>query len=407
MVKIRVTRFSKRLFFAGTALLVLGIFMPSLLPAESLNLYGILMRSIRGQDSVLLLMSALQLVLLNTLRSLPHYLGVFMIVESLSFTPHTRLVVLIKSLLVVGLIPLVYRLVFVLFHVRYDFGVPALVLILLIVFLGRADYSLVGMPKKILLVSFFIIAAQFLDIMPILSSLPVGRGDISREVKYVARFLEMDSVLQTMASVFFALFLLMGIVVLMLVRAENNLRAMNELKKQNAQMLLETRLHNMEERTSLEMRHLVHDLKSPLTSAQALVSLLKMSFQQKNSAQEILYLEKIETSIERMSGMISELLDEKHCTALTVQELFDAVLAQASVSSYAPLIQVENDAPESIVSVNKIRFVRALVNLIENAAYAVESDGRILLGARRQDGRVLLSVRDNGKGIPPESLRSI
>jgi len=47
---------------------------------------------------------------------------------------------------------------------------------------------------------------------------------------------------------------------------------------------------------------------------------------------------------------------------------------------------------------------RLLVNLLENAVRHTPEDGEVLLSARREDGSVLLTVSDNGEGIPAEHL---
>lgn len=412
MAEIGLKRFYKREFLIGFLLMVLGVFMPLLLTVESLNIYGSAMEAIRTENSVPLLVASLKLVALNSIRCLPHYLGAFIMVDSFSFTRNNRRVLVLKSLLVVFFIPIVYRLIWMLFGIHYDFGVPALVLIALIALLGRADYTMVHLLKKLLMVSVFIISAQFLDIMPGFPSLAAGRGDMSKEIKYVARFLDAESVVQSMALLFFSLFMLTGILLLMLVRGENNLRTVNELKKQNEQIQMENRLHDLENRTSAEMKNLVHDLKSPLTSAQALVSLVKLSSIARQDTQNILYLEKVESSIERMSDMISEILHENHLTVLTVKELLGAVLSQVSVTGYAAMVQLQDNAPDCHICVNKIRFVRALVNLMENSFHAIDSaNGQIVLRAERQtfgsDRIVFLTVQDNGCGIAPEHLDSI
>lgn len=47
----------------------------------------------------------------------------------------------------------------------------------------------------------------------------------------------------------------------------------------------------------MELRHLVHDLKSPLTSMQALVGVVKLSAGRRGDQTEGEYLERIETMI--------------------------------------------------------------------------------------------------------------
>ena len=65
-----------------------------------------------------------------------------------------------------------------------------------------------------------------------------------------------------------------------------------------------------------------------------------------------------------------------------------------------------------MVSVNKIRFIRALINLSDNASRAVDgTTGQIWLRVLREetgDGPwVLFLVEDNGTGIEPEALEHL
>ena len=56
------------------------------------------------------------------------------------------------------------------------------------------------------------------------------------------------------------------------------------------------------------MKYLVHDLKSPLTTTQSLVGILKMQCEVDGRNREIEYLSRIESQMDRMSSMISEIL---------------------------------------------------------------------------------------------------
>lgn len=46
-------------------------------------------------------------------------------------------------------------------------------------------------------------------------------------------------------------------------------------------------------------------------------------------------------------------------------------------------------------------------NLISNAANAVEEGGRVSVGTRQVDGSIEITIRDDGRGIPPEDLPSL
>lgn len=405
---VRVERIHRRKLAVGLLMVLLGIAMPLMFNVRNFGVRDTLMRAITEQERLYVLFAALKLVLLNSLRGFPHYLGAFLIAESIEVTFNGRENKLFKAAVVCVIIPPVYLIIERLHGIRYDFGVPALVLITLLTFLGKADYNFVSPVKKSLMVVMLITAFQFLDVMPSLAGLPFGRGETSMDVKLISRFLESDGFLDVSAVFFFLLLLFVGVLLFMLIRDENHLRAVSEQKEQNERMLMETRMRVLENRTYMELQHLVHDLKSPLTSAQALVGLVKLGSERDGRTRELEYLGKIERSIERMSTMISEILYESHRTPVTTGELLSAVLAQISIAEYAELVTVENRAPDLVISVNKIRFVRALINLIENSFYAVErGTGVIRVEIDRPAGEPPLArfvIGDNGGGISPELL---
>lgn len=64
-------------------------------------------------------------------------------------------------------------------------------------------------------------------------------------------------------------------------------------------------------------------------------------------------------------------------------------------------MSVDLGSPPPVVHAGSVRLQQVLVNLIANAADAVEgqADRVIELAARQQDGKVLLTVRDNGSGV--------
>jgi len=50
---------------------------------------------------------------------------------------------------------------------------------------------------------------------------------------------------------------------------------------------------------------------------------------------------------------------------------------------------------------------QVLMNLLSNAAEAIEGEGNVWLTAKQADGMVTVSIRDDGKGIPKENLQKI
>ncbi len=399
------------LLLAGILLIAAGISMPAFLTVRNFGVYRSLEDALRTGENIHILLAALKLVILNTVRAVPHYLGAFFLAEVIN-SSGVRYRFGLSVLAVCLAVPGAYLIIKQIYGIRYDFGVPAVTLIGMLLVFTKIRFNFVNLVKKVLLMLLFITAIQFMDVMPALRGLPFGRGESSLDIKMVAGFTGTAPFLQGMAAICCTMLLLVSVLMLILILDENNIKRISEQKEQNERALLETQMRVMEDRTYVELKHLVHDLKSPLTSMQALVGLVKLSCENRGDLQEVGYLENVEGNIERISGMISEILYEDRLRAVDTGEIERSILAQTSAAEYAEMIQVKNLVPDAQVEVNLIRFSRALINLIENSFYAVDKEsGRISLrifGLEEQGSAcVCFEVSDNGVGIARELLSQV
>ena len=135
----------------GVALVLLGLVMPLLVNVDNLGVYSTLFMALERQDTVLVLYAAIRLVALNTLRCIPHYLGAFFIGESINTGKGIQFRQGVKVVLILAIIPLVYRAIEGLYGIHYDFGAPAILLIFMIVMLEKADFTTINVAKKALM----------------------------------------------------------------------------------------------------------------------------------------------------------------------------------------------------------------------------------------------------------------
>lgn len=396
----------------GTALVVFTFFMPLLFNVENFGIMHSLRKALLSGEKADLLRPALMLVLLNTLRAAPHYVGAFFIGESLHPNlrhPYRSIVsaamTLLSLLLVYGGIEKIHG-------IHYDFGLPAFIVSGFVILFGRLGYRYISRFRKAALTVLMLAAFQFLDIMPLAKSLPVGRGEISVDIKLAAAVLDAEPLINAAAIAGMVLLFLFGFILLLQYRAENSLRKLADLETQNQEIRLQARTAEIQNRTYREMQYLVHDLKSPLTAIQAITGILRMEREsgiELDMKQEKEYFDRIETAVDQMSGMISEILYEQRRSCVSTQSLINIVLSQASVTEYAPYLKVENTAPEKQVLANRILFPRVIQNLLKNAAQATEGrqNPQILLSVTAQTengaGSVRFTVSDNGRGLPEAS----
>ncbi len=396
------------LFAAGLGLICLGISMPFFVPAESFLIFRDLSECLTREESLYLLIAATKLLALNVIRALPHYLGVFYVLDALDFGKNRKAKLLYLPLAAL-LILVVYRLIELLYGIEYDLGVPAVILVLFLVLLALVNFDMASPVKKGIMILFLLCTVQCLDVLPLTNGYGFGRGEISEAIKDIAAFMGTEQQLNFFVMTLMSIMFVNVVLYTFLVSDENRIRLAHLRTQQQEQELMNIRLARSEARSQLEIRELVHDLKTPLTAVQTMISTLELGETEEN--RKYLFV-KAEDSVDRMSDLISEFLNEAHFSPVSVQDIIRDLKAQISPMEYAAYVEFELPEEPVIVEVNKIRISRMLVNLIENAWYAtVPGDGRILIRAEKLilDGAPVLrlSIRDNGHGMDPKTLELI
>jgi signal transduction histidine kinase len=152
---------------------------------------------------------------------------------------------------------------------------------------------------------------------------------------------------------------------------------------------------------------MIHDFRGPFTT----ISLATESLAQRNAdprTQELCAM--ILRQVGRLGGMVEEVLEfargetRLKLRATSLREVF-AQLRENNAATFART-QVRLVIRESSLSLllDPDRFQRVLQNLVTNAreALAHQEQARITVAVRVKDNRCLLTVRDNGPGIPRE-----
>lgn len=160
--------------------------------------------------------------------------------------------------------------------------------------------------------------------------------------------------------------------------------------------------------------NLAHDLGTPLHSIAGMARLLLESGNWPPDVGR--KLELIVQQTQRLDTVIQNVrratrLPEPHFETISISELFNETLPLIE-----PLLLKENihfsvDIEENIppLYVDRYRFQIAILNLIENAVEATQKRGEIHISASGvPDGNyIIISVKDNGSGIPPELIEKV
>jgi signal transduction histidine kinase len=199
-------------------------------------------------------------------------------------------------------------------------------------------------------------------------------------------------------------------------RHELGARVRSLLKLKGATDALEESLKRLRELQKARddlMRMIVHDLKTPLTSMLATLEMLRDGDFGALDERPARALSDVEGKAEDLLGLIEDLLDlsrvEEQSLALQPEPIAPAALLAELVFDWGlrfrqeqteTRTEVADDAP--VFSADKTLIKRVLSNLIQNAVTHSPVPVTLELGARRDAAGILLTVSDNGPGIPEE-----
>lgn len=249
-------------------------------------------------------------------------------------------------------------------------------------------------------------AFQWLNIMPTFSFLQIGQSDISISIKIAGEYLQSESVLNFIGLSFFLPFTFSASITVSLFMsyAHNIVILQENYKKERDIQLIKSKA--MENRIYQEINSLAHDLKTPLVTIRGLNSLIPIC---NNESKLVDYSDRIEGAISKMTEMISSFLYASSRQKLKVEELIQYIQAQIPIEDESLNVDIDLESKLPLLYVNKIRVVRALINIVENAIVVpcTHEFKHIIIKVRNVEGGVNISIWDNGIGIHPSNLENI
>jgi signal transduction histidine kinase len=158
-----------------------------------------------------------------------------------------------------------------------------------------------------------------------------------------------------------------------------------------------------------------HDLRAPIASILGLTYLGKLEFEEERAR---MFMDMIEARIKKLDMVIGDILSlsrskktEPRMEELRLKDLVDETITDIKFNKGASAIELDynpNVADVFVSDYNQIKIV--LNNLLANAVKYHNLDQPrpyIRIGFIRSDDQVEITVEDNGRGIPEESLPRI
>ncbi len=195
------------------------------------------------------------------------------------------------------------------------------------------------------------------------------------------------------------------------------LRNIIELEKKKTEADLrnsEAKLRELNAQKDKFFSIIAHDLKSPFNSILGFSELLLSNAEEKDYESAVEYARIVKQSSEKAINLLNNLLEwartqtgrvtynpeyfELISFVHEISSLFDAVAAQKS-------IVIKRELPHDLpVFADKEMISTVMRNLISNAIKFTNAGGEVVITANKEHDQAVVSVQDNGIGIPQEKI---
>jgi two-component system sensor histidine kinase KdpD len=158
---------------------------------------------------------------------------------------------------------------------------------------------------------------------------------------------------------------------------------------------------------TLILDSITHELRTPLTSIKGAASALLQGHINEEESGELLTI--IDEESDRLNRLVSEAVEMAQLDAQQVQMHFEPVELRAIIDAVRetyPWIQDQHELrisiPEGIrIKADSGMMEKVVSNLLENAAKYSKPESPITISAAANDGKISLSISDQGAGIEP------
>ena len=159
-----------------------------------------------------------------------------------------------------------------------------------------------------------------------------------------------------------------------------------------------------------------HELRTPLATIKGYSTMILDYFSRLSIEETKDYIKSIDNSTDRLAKLVDNLLDtsrmdagllklEKSPTSIT--NLIQAVAAEATIRANRHYIVTTLEKKLPRVNIDPKRIRQVMDNLIDNAIKYSPQETEILISAKRNGRELLISVTDQGPGIPADELTNI
>ena len=158
---------------------------------------------------------------------------------------------------------------------------------------------------------------------------------------------------------------------------------------------------------------LAHELRNPLAPIRNALEILRLANDTGDTVRR--QRERMERQVAQLIRLVDDLLDVSRVTngklrlaieTLSVQEVIEAALDMSRPQIEAAKLALTVDVPAEPIRLagDRVRLTQVFTNVLNNAAKFTEPGGHVWVSAVPSAGRVAVTVRDTGVGIPADVL---
>ena len=185
-------------------------------------------------------------------------------------------------------------------------------------------------------------------------------------------------------------------------------------------------IHDITERRKAEMLKqevmamVTHDLRTPLSTLRHIFTFLETGQHGSLDKKGTDFVNAGARNVDRLLTLVNDLLDVEKADSgqmhlemskVSLNECFDACVSSLSVFAESKGVGLDFIETDLIVMGDEERIDRILNNLVGNAVKFSPKDGKVTLSAaktaEKDQGFALISVKDQGEGIPEDKLENI
>ncbi|TYS18770.1 PAS domain S-box protein [Rossellomorea vietnamensis] len=155
---------------------------------------------------------------------------------------------------------------------------------------------------------------------------------------------------------------------------------------------------------------IAHEIRNPLTSIKGFLQLLETKIPEENQRYAEIMREEID-KIERITGEMLSLSKSQAIirTQHNIITLIDQVVTLLEPQATLKNVVINNtiDDQEIVIQCDKQQIKQVFINIMKNAIESMEDGGDVSVGLSVENGRVEVTVTDEGCGIPKSLLGQI